>query len=118
MTTLHGEPIYPGDKVWEEDTQEWGRVESVTCNEIYVTLKKRTKRRYSKDGFAPRACRPSLFWQPLPRIMFAKDNCKALEQAEFLQRTITMLNDMSKCDCNKITMEPYCNCGDSTGCGC
>ena len=116
---LHGFPVYPGDTVYEADCG-YVTVESVTCDCIWVKLPKRTKRRYTKDGFAPRAKRPTLFWHPPPRIIFSKDSCVAQRQSKFLVKMIDMLNEMDACGDNQVTMNTDCDCecDCENSCGC
>lgn len=112
MSTLHGYPVDPGDTVY--DTEDgYGCVESVLSNCIWVRIGRRTKRRYTKDGFTGKRCRATLFWHPPPAVVFAKESCVATEQRKFLENAIQMLNSMSKCGCNEVNLldEECENCG-------
>lgn len=117
MSTLHGEPVYPGDRVYDI-IDGWGKVESVTHDCLWVNIGSRTKRRYTRDGFTGQRCTPTLEWHKPPRVRFLKDTCEAEKQRVFLEDAVRLMNSISNgsCDCRDAEVvdmcdpEPECDC--------
>ena len=116
MTTLHGEPAYSGDRVYDI-IDGWGTVESVTLSCLFVNVGKRTKRRYTRDGFTGSRSSYTLEWHRPPRVRLSKNSAAAEQQRKFLESSVKLLSEMS-CSCGEIEVVEEESCPCPSGCCC
>lgn len=98
MTQLHNDPVYVDDVVFDA-VDGPGKVKAVSANCIHVQFGKCGVKKYSRDGFTGKRCRPTLFWHNPYPIVFAKNACHAALQNEVLKTNLKLMEHLIKADC-------------------
>lgn len=98
MTTLHNDPAYVDDIVFDA-VDGPGTIKAVSKNCLHVQFGKCGIKKYTRDGFTGKRCRPTLFWHNPYPIVFAKNACHAALQNEILKTNLQLMNTLIKADC-------------------
>lgn len=109
MTTLHNDPAFVDDVVFDA-VDGPGKIKAVSAHCIHVQFGKCGVKKYTRDGFTGKRCRPTLFWHNPYPIVFAKNACKAALQNEIIKTNLKLMGHLIDADCPESCPPQWDDC--------